>query len=62
MKDGKILFMVEMGNIHYICWADGREDAKCQARGWIGSDPDTYIVSPLTERGDRVHIALTLAI
>lgn len=57
----KILFLVEMGNIHYICYASNRENAKRQAHSWIGSDPDHYTVTPLTERGDRIHIALTLA-
>ena len=56
------LFVVSLGNIRFLCWAMGREDAKHQARSWIGSDPDTYVVTPISEQGDRVHIALTLSI
>jgi len=56
------LFLCSLGNIRFICWAMGREDAKRQARPWIGSDPDTYTVTPLSEPGDRVHIGLTLSI
>lgn len=60
MIERRKLFMVELGNIHYLCYAGDREDAKRRARNWIGDDPDNYIVSPLTEQGDRIHIGLTL--
>lgn len=58
----KILYLVSYGNIRYVTWAFDRENAKRQAQSWIGGNPDEYIVSPLSELGDRVHIALTLAI
>lgn len=56
------LFVCSLGNIRYVCWAMGREDAKRQAQSWIGGNPDSYVVSPISEQGDRVHIALTLSI
>lgn len=56
------LFVISLGNIRFLCWAMGREDAKRQAHKWIGSDPDMYVVTPISEQGDRVHIALTLSI
>lgn len=54
------LFMVELANVHVITWAHNREDAKRRCKSWIGSNPDYYIVSPLTEKGDRVHLNITL--
>jgi hypothetical protein len=56
----KQLFMVELGNVHFICYAHGREDAKRQAHSWIGADKENYIVTPLTEPGDRIHLAITV--
>jgi hypothetical protein len=56
----KIIFMVQMGNVRVFVWATDREDAKRQAHSWIGSDPDNYIVTPLTNLGDRIHLSLTL--
>lgn len=56
------LFMVSLGNIRFLCWAMGREDAKRQAHYWIDSNPNTYVVTPISEQGDRVHIALTLSV
>jgi hypothetical protein len=55
----KILFMVEMGNRHVLVWAIEREEAKRQARSWLRDNPDNYIVTPLTEPGDSIHLALT---
>ena len=55
-----ILFMCEWGNAHVITWALDREDAKRKARTWLSYDPDKYIVTPLTEPGDRVHMSITL--
>lgn len=51
-----ILFMVEMGNFHFLTWAENRERAKSNAHSWIGSRKDYYTVTPLTEKGDRVTI------
>jgi hypothetical protein len=56
------LFLCSLGNIRVVLWAMGREDAKRQARVWLGSDPDSYTVTSLSEQGDRVHISITLAI
>jgi hypothetical protein len=56
----QIVFMVEYGNIHYITYAFDRESAKRSALGWIGGNSDNYIVTPLTEPGDRIHIGITL--
>lgn len=58
----KQLFHVKMGNIVYVTWALDRENAKRNAKSWIGGNPDDYAVTPLSARGDRVHFALTLAI
>jgi hypothetical protein len=57
-----ILFLVEYGNAHVICWASDREEAKRQARNWLWENPDKYTVTPLTEPGDRIHFHLTLAV
>lgn len=48
------------GNVKHVSWALDREDAKRKAQRWMGEDPDHYIVTPLTNRGDRVHLDLTL--
>lgn len=62
MDQNAIVFMVEMGNIHVFVIAFNREGAKSTAHAWIGGDPDRYIVSPLTEPGDRIHFALTVRV
>lgn len=48
-------WLVRKGNVHVITNTvrDDREDAKRKAHGWIGGDPETYIVEPLTKHGDR---------
>lgn len=55
-----ILFLVTMGNAHVIVWAGSREHAKRQAQQWLGIGMDHYMVTPLTNDGDRVHLAITL--
>lgn len=62
MTRNDVLFMVEMGNVHFFCFAYDREGAKRQAHAWIGSDKDKYIITPLTEPGDRIHMALSLSL
>lgn len=49
-------------NVKYVVWAHGREDAKRKARTWLGADPDKYVVTPITNPGDRVHLEVTLNI
>lgn len=56
------LFLVSFGNIKVITWALGRESAKRNAHDWIGGNMDQYIVSPLTNPGDRIHLDITLAV
>lgn len=62
MQSNELLFMVEMGNIHVITIAYGREGAKNNAYQWMGGDPDKYIVTTLTDPGDRIHMSLTLRV
>ncbi len=57
-----ILYMIETDNAHVITWASSREDAKRKAQLWLGGVSDNYICTPLTEKGDRVHLDITLAI
>lgn len=56
----KILFLVSQGNIKVLTYAYNREDAKRQTHSWIGGNTDYYTVTPLTEPGDRIHLAITL--
>jgi hypothetical protein len=56
----KVLFMVEMGNIHFFTYSYNREDAKRSAYDWMGGDPERYIVTPLTEKGDRIKLDIVL--
>jgi hypothetical protein len=60
MKWEERLWMLELGNAHYITFAFTREDAKRKAQSWFGGNPDHYTVTPLTDSGDRIHVALTL--
>jgi len=59
MDDNKILFLVEWGTAHVVTYAYGREDAKRNARHWLGYDPDRYTVTPLTATGDSIHLDIT---
>ena len=56
------LFLVGMGNKRFVCWATDRESAKLKGHYWLGGNKESYVVTPLSEKGDQVHIALTLAI
>lgn len=65
MDSNMQLFSVGKGNAKYICWANGREDAKRKADiHWLGDgryiDPDTYVVQPITNPGDRVMLGIVL--
>jgi hypothetical protein len=49
--------------VKVILWAMGREDAKRSAwSGWLNGlgDPDNFIVTPITNPGDRVKLEITL--
>jgi hypothetical protein len=42
------------GNVHWVGIASNREIAKQYAHEWFGyADPDKYIVTPLTNPGER---------
>lgn len=66
-----ILFMVEYGNMHvlvtsFVRGPNAREDAKRKAHKHIGGGastvtPDDYIVTPLTEPGDRIVLDVTVS-
>jgi hypothetical protein len=55
-----ILFICSAGIHHYLCYAEGREGAKRQAQPFLLGDPDMYTVTPLTEKGDVVRLAVTV--
>ena len=64
MLDGQILWMVQLrehSNIRFFTAEWDRESAKRAAHRWIGGNKDEYVVSPLTEKGDRVRVELTLS-
>lgn len=54
------LFLVELGDVHVVTWAFGREGAKRNAHNWIGNDKEKYTVTPLTDQGDIIHLDITL--
>lgn len=62
-----ILFLVHPKdtNIRVFVFAHGREQAKDVAQGWLGrgwGGPNNWEVTPLTEKGDRVHMSITLSV
>lgn len=57
-----ILFRVTRGRHHVIVWTFDREEAKRQARSYLGGDMDAYVVEPITERDDTVHLHLSLRV
>lgn len=62
MSNDTILFLCELGNGHVVTFAVDREQAKRNARAWLGRNPDDYIVTPLTAPGDRVKLDITLRV
>lgn len=57
-----ILFQVTNNNAHVITWSFDREDAKRRAAPWLSGDRDKYVVTPLTNPGDRVKLDITISI
>lgn len=69
------LFQVRFGNSNVITYAYGRENAKANAAKWLCArdpyterspsglypDPDKFVVTPLTEPGDRIHLDITVS-
>lgn len=68
--DGMQIFVVQpdrraypQSNMKVILWAGGRDDAKRKAsRSTLREmgNPDEYIVTPITNPGDRVKLDITL--
>lgn len=56
------IFMVKQGSDKIICTAFNREDAKLKAFKIIGGNSDLYIVYPLTNEGDRIHLSITVSV
>lgn len=61
------LFMCTRGNARCIVsviskGVNEREEAKRKAYGWLGLNPDDYVVLPLTNHSDRVHIDVTIQV
>lgn len=42
--------------VHVVTQGIGREDAKRNARQYLGGSIDSYIVTPLTSPGERVYL------
>lgn len=59
-----IFWVVEYGNAHVILNTQrpDREEAKRRAFKWLEGDPDKYVVTPITEAGDRVRLDVTVQI
>lgn len=63
----KILWMVTTREnppkVRIVVYASqDREIAKEIAKDWLGGNPDQYIVSPLSDPGDRIHINIPIEI
>lgn len=56
----KSLYLVKLGNACFITYTYNRESAKRDARSWLGGYSDQYTVTPITEKGDRLHLHLTM--
>lgn len=48
-------FLVVQDVFYCLIWARGREDAKRQARPYLGADPDHYEVTPITPEEYRLR-------
>jgi len=46
-------------SVHAICTAVNRDYAKSKASQFLFGDPDEYIVTPLTNEGDRIHLDIS---
>lgn len=47
----------EGSSTKFVTGAFGREEAKRRGRVWLGAgSPDNYIVTPITNPGDRVKL------
>lgn len=44
----------------YFCNADGRETAKRMASHFLLGDPDTYIVTPISNPGETVNLRINI--
>lgn len=55
-----ILFQVRRSSHNFFCYVTDREAAKRQARSWLGGDPDTYTVTPLTNVGETIYVGMAL--
>ena len=55
-----IFFLITDGNNHVICTANNREFAKSKAAGFLKGNPDHYVVTPLTNEGETVHLDVTV--
>lgn len=45
-----------------ICSARDQQDAKIKANKWLVHNPDNYVITPLTNPGDRVHLDITVSV
>jgi len=50
----------QTANVVAIVHGRDREFAKENARDWLGGDPDQYVVTPLTNEGDRIAVSFPL--
>lgn len=50
----KKLFLVKNGNVNFITYQWHREAAKQAAQPILSGNPDNYLVTPLTEDGDKI--------